>query len=166
MDLSTILFNFLTFLFGAGLGAYLGYQYGVRQERQMRKEEEVELRKETIQSLQKELERNLLVLTDKKVLVLNRANRRLPIAVHPLTTSSYESTVASGRLSLLSPLNQISLSEYHESCKRIMNRVLVVENKYGISNNEITTYIIEINEIGESLVDHIINIQGYLQSEL
>ena len=41
-----------------------------------------------------------------------------------------------------------------------------MENKYGISNNEITTYIIEINEIGESLVDHIINIQGYLQLEL
>ena len=68
MDLSTILLNFLPILFGAGLGAYLGYRYGVRQERQMREEEEVELRKETIQSLQKELERNLLVLTDKKVL--------------------------------------------------------------------------------------------------
>ncbi len=166
MDLSTILLNFLPDLFGAGLGAYLGYRYGVRQERHMREEEKVELTKETIKSLLKELERNLLILNDKKVLVQNKANRTLPIQVHPITTSSYESAVASGRLSLLSPLNQISLSEYHESCKRIMNRVLVVETKYGISNSEVLTYINEINAIGESLVDHITNILKYLQSEL
>jgi hypothetical protein len=166
MDLSTILFNFLSNLFGAGLGAYLGYRYGVQRERNMREEEEVELRKETIKSLLKELERNLSILNDKNVLVQNRANRTLPIQVHPITTSSYESAVASGRLSLMSPLNQISLSEYHESCKRIMNRVLVVETKYGISNSEVLTYINEINAIGESLVDHITNIMEYLKSEL
>jgi hypothetical protein len=108
----------------------------------------------------------LLILNDKNVLVQNRANRTLPIQVHPITTSSYESAVASGRLSLLSPLNQISLSEYYELCKRIMNRVFVVETKYGISNSEVLTYINEINAIGESLVDHITNILEYLQSEL
>ena len=167
MDLESLFLNFLPDLVGAGLGAYLGYRYGIRQERQIRKEEENELKKETINSLIEELDRNSMVLGDKMVMELkNTSERTVPVEVHPLTTSSYESAINSGRLSLLSPIDQVALSEYFENCKRIMNRVALVETKYQISNQEIKTYIDQINDIGESLVNHIIEIRGFLTSEL
>ncbi len=167
MNLEALFMNFLPDLIGAGVGAYLGYRYGIRQERQMRIEEEKELKKETIESLLQELDRNSLVLGDKNVMRLNRQpDKKNPCDVHPLTTSSYESAVASGRLSLLSTLNQISLSEYCEDCKRIMNRVRMVESTFRISNEDIQVYIDQINELGEQLVYHILEIREHIKLEL
>jgi len=165
--LSQLLFDFFPELLGAGLGAYLGYRYGIRQERQMRKEEEKELKKETIKSLLKELDLNCTILGDKTVMTLNISpTKKNPCDIVPLITSSYNSAVTSGRFSLLSPTNQISLSAYYEECKRIMNKVSMVETTYRISNEDIQSYIDQINEIGEPLSDYIIEIQEYIKSEL
>jgi len=159
--------NFVPELLGAALGAYLGYRYGIRQERQMRDEEENELKTETINSLVEELERNATLLGEKMVIVLNRRpSLKNPCGIQPLTTSSYESAVTSGRFSLLSPINQLSLSEYYEECKRIMNKAAIVESTYRISNEEIESYIEQINEIGDPLCNYILNIIEYIKSEL
>jgi len=158
--------DFLPELIGAGLGAYLGYRYGIRQERQMRKEEEKELKKETIESLVQEMDYNSTILGDDAVIVMNRKTDRIPYVVNSLSVSSYESTVASGRFSLISPINQISLSEYYEHCKRIMNKVNIIESTFRISNEDIETYRKEIIEIGNPLCDYIFEIIYNLKSEL
>jgi len=156
----------LSNLIGAGIGAFAGYWLGIKQERKKRKEEEKILKQVTIESLIEELERNATVLGDKSVLMLDRnRDKKIPVKSNPITLSSYESSVSSGRFSLLTPINQISLSEYYEECKRIKNKVKIVESTFRISNEDIETYIKEINEIGSSLYDYIIEIIEYLKSE-
>lgn len=167
MTIEAILSNFLPELLGAGAGAYFGYRYGIRQERQMRIEEEIELKRETIESLLEEMERNSVILGDESVLQFHRTpSTQVPFKVQPLTTSSYESAVASGRFSLISPINQIALSEYYEECRRIMRRISLVESTFRISNEEIQIYCKQINEIGKPLHDFIIEVQGHLKSEI
>lgn len=166
MNLELLVMNFLPDLVGAAVGAYLGYRYGIRQERQIRNEEEKELKKETIESLTEELDRNSMLLGEKMVMVINkRPSRRNPCDIQSLTTSSYESAVTSGRFSLLSPIDQLSLSEYFEDCKRIMNKVTIVESSYGISNRQIQVYIDQINEIGVPLSDFILEIRERITSD-
>ncbi len=59
-------------LIGAGAGVFLGYWFGVRQERKMRKEEERALKKEAIESLVQELDYNSTLLGDEAVIVMGR----------------------------------------------------------------------------------------------
>jgi len=164
--LSRFFSDFFPELLGAGLGAYLGYRYGIRQERQMRNEEEKELKKETIESLVQKMDYNFTILNDEAIIVMNRKTDRIPYNINSLSTSSYESTVASGRFSLISPINQIYLSEYYEQCKRIMNKVNIIESTFRISNEDIETYRKEIIEIGNPLCDYIYEIIYNLKSEL
>ena len=157
----------LSNLIGAGVGAFLGYLFGVRQERKIRKDEEKEIKKYTIESILLEIERNEHVLGDEAVLVINRdRDRKIPFTTNALTTSSFQSVVFSGRFSLISPINQISLSEYNEECKRIMNKVKIVESTFRISNEYIEIYRNEIIEMGKPLLDLIIDIKNELNSEL
>jgi len=158
--------DFLPELLGAGLGAYLGYRYGIHQERQMRREEEKALKKETIVSLMQELDYNSTVLGDEAVIIMSEIGEKIPYKITALSTSSITSTVASGRFSFISPLNQISVSEYYEECKRIMNKVNIVESTFQISNEDIETYRKEIIEIGDPLCDYITEIIINLKSEL
>jgi len=167
MNWLDVLLNFLPDLFGAGVGAYLGYRYGIRQERETRKEEEKQLKIETINSLLQELDYNSEVLGNRTVMVISVSPENIvTLDVTPLAVSSYESAVSSGRYSLISPLNQIMLSEYYETCKRIMNKVHLTESTFQISTQRIKTHINEINKIGLPLIDFISEIEYELKKEL
>lgn len=163
-----LLFNFLPELIGAGVGAFLGYWFGVRQERKMKKEEEKKVKLKTVNSLLEELEYNSFLLFEKSTVSIENipADKTKAIPVDPLITSSYDSIVSSGRFSSLSSINQLHLSYFYEDCKKINRRLLYIESTSRIHEVEINNYIKQIKNIEKQLKDNIDDLIINIKSEL
>jgi len=119
----TFLSQILPELIGAGVGAFLGYYYGVRQDRKMRREEEIGRKNAVVKSL-------LTELADiKSVLDRGLSGRIIVYPGHPinyleplLTTDSFDSVVFSGSYQMLKIETQRKLTWFFKGCK-IMNEL-------------------------------------------
>lgn len=133
--LFSILGNFLPELVGAGVGVYLGYRWGLKQDRQIQKEEEKERKDDTIKSLIDEISENKKYLDEG--LIERRYKEKIKIYAFEseLFTDSFDSCIFSGAYQLLSTDTQRRVSSYYGGCKNLnhyMDRLIYGE----ISDNE------------------------------
>lgn len=154
-------------LIGAGIGAFLGFLFAVRVERQSRREEDVEERKSVLESLLQELDYNYSVLGDNSlILVKILHDGKIKVDTNPLITSMFQSIVASGKLTLLPPLLQFKLADYHARSNSIMTRVKIIESMAPSNARVISDYLKEIKEKSNELNDWISYIESNLKKEL
>lgn len=154
-------------LIGAGVGAFLGFLFGVRIERKSRREEDVEERKSVIESLLQELDYNFHVLGDNSLIVVKLLHDgKIKVETNPLLTSMFRSIVASGKLTLLPPLLQFKLADYNARSNSIMSRVNIIESMAPFNDSVISDYLKEIKEKSSELSDWISEIESDLKKEL
>jgi len=123
MRIDEVILTFFPELIGAGLGAYLGYRYGIKQERELQKEEYVERKNNLIHSLLSEIEFNNKLTKDKIISYKMFGEGSLAkvklIYANKLMTDNYESSIYSGTYFSLSSGTKRLVSTYYYNCKRI-----------------------------------------------
>ena len=106
--LSKTFSGFFSELIGVSIGAYLGYHYGMRQEREMRVKDTNEQRVQCLKMILHEIEEHQKTVfsSDPEIVVKKReAEGYTGFDVRTLTffTSSFDSAISSGLFSLLDP---------------------------------------------------------------
>ena len=151
MKIEDFLLSFFPELIGAGLGAYLGYRYGIKQEREIQKEEHNETKNNLIKSILDEIKFNDELLNAEylsfKLLAEGSLAKVELISSVKLMTNNYDSGIYSGNFSLLKSETKKQVSNYYYYCERLNE----LTQKY---NNELIKFfknedkIILFNELG------------------
>jgi len=118
------LFEFFTTVFsnllGASIGAFLGYWFGVKRERDLRGERELDLKLKFLNSVLEEIEYNF---NRFKKASSNRWDYSQPINII-FKTFTFESGVHSGKFDILSHDLQVAITAFYLLCNKA-NSLLV-----------------------------------------
>lgn len=165
-ELSSILFVELVGSgVGACLGAYLGYRYGLKQDRSMRQEEDRENKVELVNSLLTEIN------TNKHYLEKGIETKEVKQGVYEsafwykLISASYQSSLNSGRFQLLKPKTQQIVSLHYAGLER-MNE-LTSRFEYQLRYQERTQVTLaDMETVLGGLKESLKDVAPLLQSEI
>jgi len=162
----SFLSNVIPELIGAAVGAFLGYYYGVIQDRKMRKEEEKGRQNAVVKSLLTELA-DIKSVLDKGLSGRNFSYPGISIDYLEilLTTDSFDSVVFSGSYQMLMIETQRKLTWFYRGCKRMNELGLQLEYR-EFNKNEAIAMKFKIKNIYDGLNEGVAEVIISLQREL